>query len=63
MNNLNNINMDRQWIMVETYQNILKAVNVYKCKRNVDANLMDEKVAKNQKLLCKHQENNTLKQL
>jgi hypothetical protein len=38
--------MDRQWIMVETYQNILKAVNVYKCKRNVDANLMDEKVAK-----------------
>lgn len=39
--------MDRQWIMVETYQNILKAVNVYNCKRNVDANLMDEKVAKN----------------
>lgn len=38
--------MDKQWIMCETYNTIVKAINVYKCKRNQDTGLRDEKVEK-----------------
>ena len=38
--------MDKQWVMCDTYNTIIKAVNVYKCKRNQDCGLRDEKVEK-----------------
>lgn len=38
--------MDKQWIMCETYNTICKAIQTYKCKRNQDAGLRDEKVEK-----------------
>lgn len=38
--------MDKQWIMCDTYNTIIKAINVYKCKRNQDAGLRDASVEK-----------------
>ena len=38
--------MDKEQIMTDTYNNILKAINVYKCKRNQDLGLRNATVEK-----------------
>lgn len=40
------INMDRKDIMCETYNKIVNAIWTYKCARNQDLGLRDEKVEK-----------------
>lgn len=38
--------MSKEQIMTDTYNNILKAINVYKCKRNQDLGLRNATVEK-----------------